>query len=253
MDLGLKGANALVTGASRGIGRAIAEALAAEGANVALCARGKESVDETVTALAAMGVKATGSAFDVADADALKGWIAASAAELGGIDIFVANTSAGVGGGEQAWVNNLNVDLFPLVRGVEAAQPFLTESERAAIVVISSTAAVETFGPGATSYNALKAALITHASNLAHALAPNGIRVNTVSPGPIFIDGGSWDFIKQHMTAMYDEAITAQPGGRMGTAVEVANAVAFLASPAASHITGVNLVVDGGFTKRVNF
>ncbi len=253
MDLGLKGANALVTGASRGIGRAIAEALAAEGANIAISARGKEGVDEAVTALAAQGVKATGSAFDVSDGDAFKGWIASAAAELGGIDIFVANTSAGVGGGENAWVNSLNVDILPLVRGVEAAQPFLTESSRAAIVVISSTAAVETFGPGATSYNAVKAALITHASNLAHALAPNGIRVNTVTPGPIFIEGGSWDFIKQHMTEMYDGAVAAHPGGRMGTASEVANAAAFLASPAASHITGVNLVVDGGFTKRVNF
>jgi NAD(P)-dependent dehydrogenase (short-subunit alcohol dehydrogenase family) len=253
MDLGLKGANALVTGASRGIGRAIAEAFAAEGANVAICARGKDGVDEAVAALSAKGVRSTGSAFDVSDADALKGWVEAAAAELGGIDVFVANTSASVGGGEQAWLNNLNVDVLPLVRGLEAAQPFLAESARAAVVVISSTAALETFGPGATSYNAIKAALITHASNLAQALGPKGIRVNTVSPGPIFIEGGSWDFIKQHMTQMYDAAVAAHPGGRMGTAEEVANAVAFLASPAASHITGVNLVVDGGFTKRVNF
>ena len=99
MDLGLAGAKALVTGGSRGIGRAIAETLADEGADVAVCARGQEGVDEALAALSAKGVKAVGSAVNVADADDYKAWIESSAEALGGIDILVANASAGPGGG----------------------------------------------------------------------------------------------------------------------------------------------------------
>jgi len=252
MDLGLAGAKALVTGASRGIGRAIAETLADEGANVAVCARGQEGVDEALAALSAKGVTAVGTAVNVADADAYKAWIESSAEALGGIDILVANASAGPGGGEKAWTKNLAVDVMTLVRGMEVAQPMLTESTRASVVAIGTTAAFETF-QGATSYNAMKAALIVHASNLAHVLAPVGIRVNSVSPGPIFFEGGPWDLVKQHMPEMYEDALARQAGGAMGTPEDVARAVAFLASPAASHISGVNLVVDGTFTQRVNF
>ena len=138
-----------------------------------------------------------------------------------------------------------------MVRGIEIAQPKLTESSRASVVVVGTTAAVETF-QGASSYNAMKAALIVHASNLAHALASDGIRVNSVSPGPIFFADGPWDFMKQHMTELYEAALAQHPGGAMGTPEEVARAVVFLASPAASHISGVNLVVDGAFTQRVD-
>ena len=106
---------------------------------------------------------------------------------------------------------------------------------------------------GPTSYNAIKAALITHANGLSQSLGGKGIRVNTISPGPIFIEGGSWDRIKQGRPAMYEDACKTHPGGQMGTAQDIANAATFLASPAAKHVTGVNLVVDGGYTKRVNF
>lgn len=251
MDLGLKGANALVTGASRGIGRAIAETLADEGANVAICARGQEGVDDALAVLSGKGVTAIGSAVDVADADAYRAWVESSIESLGGCDVLVANTSAGVGGGEKSWTKNLAIDIMPLVRGIEVAQPTLAESSRAAVVAVGTTAAVETF-QGASSYNAMKAALIVHASNLAHALAPEGIRVNSVSPGPIFFENGPWDFMKQHMTELYDAALAQHPGGAMGTPEQVARAVVFLASPAAAHISGVNLVVDGAFTQRVD-
>jgi NAD(P)-dependent dehydrogenase (short-subunit alcohol dehydrogenase family) len=144
------------------------------------------------------------------------------------------------------------VDLLGAVRSVEAATPALVESSAASVIFIGTTAAVETF-MGPTSYNAIKAALITHANGLSQALGSKGIRVNTISPGPIFVEGGSWDRIKQHRAEMYEDAQKTHPGGELGEAQDVANATVFLSSPAAKHITGVNLVVDGGYTKRVNF
>ena len=120
------------------------------------------------------------------------------------------------------------------------------------MVFISSTAALEYLGiPQA--YNAMKAALIAHAADLSQALAPQGVRVNVVSPGPIYFEGGNWEMIKQAMPKMYEAALGQCAIGRMGTPEEVARAVAFLASPAASLITGANLVADGGFTKRVAY
>ncbi|MEP5765693.1 MAG: SDR family oxidoreductase [Halieaceae bacterium] len=250
MDLGLKGKKAIITGGSKGIGRAIANLLIAEGADVAICARNEEEVNSAVAALSESG-KAIGAAVDVADKAALQGWIASAAEELGGIDILVPNVSAGGGQmDENGWRANLDVDILGTTNAIEAAMPSLQASDAASITIIGTTAAVEDF-LGPQTYNAMKAALIVHAQGLAQAYGGAGIRVNTVSPGPIMIEGGAWDFIKANMTEIYDSTLANQPSGRMGTAEEVANAVAFLASPAGSWVTGVNLVVDGGFTKRV--
>ena len=251
MDLGLSGKKALITGATRGIGRAIAHLLADEGADLAICSRNQEEVDSAIADLSAKGVKVTGAVVDVADRESYQAWITSAGEEMGGIDIFVPNVSAGGGDmSEQGWVNNFNVDLLGTTRGVEAAMPFLEKSDAASIVVISSTAGVETF-MGPAPYNAIKGALIVHAKQLSQALAPNGIRVNTVSPGPIYFEGGAWEFIKENMSELYDATLADIPQGHMGSPEEIANTVAFLASPAASLITGVNLVADGGFTKRV--
>jgi NAD(P)-dependent dehydrogenase (short-subunit alcohol dehydrogenase family) len=251
MDLGLSGKKAVITGATRGIGRAIANLLADEGVSLAICSRNQEEVDSAVTALSAKGVKVTGAVVDVADKASYQAWITSAGEELGGIDIFIPNVSAGGGDmSEQGWENNFNVDLLGTTRGIEAAMPFLEKSAAASIVIISSTAGVETF-MGPAPYNAIKGALIVHSKQLSQALAPAGIRVNCVSPGPVFIEGGAWDFIKNNMTELYDSTLAQIPQGRMGSAEEIANSVAFLASPAASLITGVNLVADGGFTKRV--
>ena len=250
MDLGLAGKKVVITGGSRGIGRAIAELMIAEGADVAICARNGDEVSGAVEALSAKG-KAIGAAVDVSDKAALQGWIASAAEELGGIDILVPNVSAGGGQmDENGWRANLDVDILGTTHAIEAAMPSLQASDAGSVVVIGTTAAVEDF-MGPQTYNAMKAALIVHAQGLAHALAGSGIRVNTVSPGPIMIEGGAWDFIKNNMADIYNGTLANQPTGRMGTAEEVANTVAFLASPAASWVTGVNLVVDGGFTKRV--
>ena len=252
MDLGLKGRRAVVTGASRGIGRRIAETLAAEGVNLAVCARGEPGVEGARKELERAGVKVFAKAVDVANADALRAFVDESAQSLGGIDILVSNVSASAGQGEAGWRANFEVDLMGTVRACEAALPHLAKSGVGSIVVIGTTAAVETFGaPGG--YGALKAALVNYASGLAHALAKQKIRVNVVSPGPVYFEGGAWAMIEKAMPAFYEATLKACPQGRMGTPEEVARAVAFLASPAASLITGVNLVTDGGFTKRVDF
>jgi 3-oxoacyl-[acyl-carrier protein] reductase len=251
MDLGLKGKKAVITGGSKGIGRAIATLLVAEGADVAICARNGEEVDAAVAALNAAGGKAIGASVDVADKAALQSWIASAAEEMGGIDILVPNVSAGGGQmDENGWRANLEVDILGTTNAIEAATPSLQASGAGSIIIIGTTAAVEDF-LGPQTYNAMKAALIVHAQGLAQVLAGSGIRVNCVSPGPIMIEGGAWDYIQNNLPDIYNSTLANQPSGRMGSAEEVANTVAFLASPAASWITGVNLVVDGGFTKRV--
>lgn len=253
MDLQLRGKSALITGSSKGIGRQIAETLAAEGCNVGICARDRAEVDAAVTALEKHGVKVHGDVVDVADADSLKQWMADSAKAFGGIDIFVPNVSAGGADAEESgWRAGFEVDMLSTWRGVQTVLPYLEESDAAAIVVISSTAALEAFA-GAVPYSAMKAALLNYSGNLAQDLAGKGIRVNAVSPGPIMIEGGAWDQIKQGMPEIYESTVAAIPMGRMGSALEVADQVAFLVSPRASFTTGTNVVIDGGFTKRLQF
>ena len=252
MDLGLRGKKAIVTGASRGIGLSIARTLADEGVDLAICARGVEPLETAGKELESRGVRVFTHAVDVADGEALKGFITDAAEELGGLDILVANPSAGAGAGEAAWRANFEIDLMGSVRSVEAATPALAKSDCGSVIFIGTTAAIETFmGPG--SYNAIKAALVAHSSNLAQALAAQGVRVNIVSPGPVYFEGGAWAQIEKAMPQMYESTLKACPQGRMGTPEEVANAVVFLASPRASLITGAHLVTDGGVTKRVDF
>lgn len=252
MDLGLEARKALVTAGSRGIGLAIAQTLAEQGCDVAICARGEEGLEVARKDLEARGAKVFTKSVDVADGDALEAFVQEAADDLGGLDVFVSNASAGGGPGLPAWQATFEVDVMGTVRGLSAATPFLKQSDGGSVVIISSTAALEFLGmPQA--YNAMKAALISHASDMSQALAPKGIRVNVVSPGPIYFEGGNWEMIKQAMPAVYENALKQCAIGRLGTPEEVARAVVFLASPAASLVTGANLVVDGGFTKRTNF
>jgi NAD(P)-dependent dehydrogenase (short-subunit alcohol dehydrogenase family) len=253
MELGLKNKRAVITGGTKGIGRAIAQLLLDEGAEVAICARDAAGVEDALKALSKKG-NAVGEAVDVANGDALRAWIGKAGEQLGGIDIVVPNVSAGGGGRTsiEAWRQNFEIDMLGTVHTVEAALPFLEKSGSGAIVVIASTAAVEAFRVPQP-YNAMKAGLINYTKNISNMLAPKNIRANSVCPGPIFVEGGGWDNIRKANPQLYDATKASIPIGRLGTAEDVAAAVAFLASPAAGFITGANLVIDGGFTKRVNF
>ena len=176
MDLGLNGRKALVTAATRGIGLAIAQTLADQGCDVAICARGAAGLETAQKDLEARGVKVFTQVVDVADGDALKEFVAAAAAALGGLDIFVSNASAGGGPGEGAWQPTFDIDVMGAVRGISAATPFLAESNAGSVVLISSTAALEYLGiPQA--YNSMKAALPLYRRDR-YCKAPVGVRQN---------------------------------------------------------------------------
>ncbi len=251
MDLGLTGKKVLVTGSTKGIGRAIAEAFLAEGAHVAICARNAEEVATAVAELSARG-KVVGSPVDAGDAAALRSWVTSSAEQLGGIDVYVHNTSGKPARKLEQWINNFNIDLMALVHGVDAATSALAAGG-GSVISIGTTATAEHFGPGSGSYSALKSAVTNWTLGQAQVLGAQGIRCNVVSPGPIMVPGGDWDMIKNAMPPFFEATEKSHPGGHLGEASDVANAVVFLASAAAGHINGVNLTVDGGFLKRIDF
>ena len=254
MDLQLTGRKALVTGASRGIGRAIAVELAREGCDLALCARGAEPLEALAKELREAGRTVYTQTVDVSDEQAVADFVETAAQQLSGLDVVVSNVSAGGLKGPDQWRLSFHADLLAFVRIAEAAVPHLERSDAAAIVAVATTSAFDTLPPtSANSYAALKAAVLQHASGLGHTLAPKGIRVNSVSPGPIDFPGGAWDKLHEARPEFYEGIRARIPVGRLGRPEEVARAVAFLASPAASFCTAVNLVVDGGFVSRVQF
>lgn len=253
MDLGLKGKRAVITGGTKGIGRSVAEHFAREGADVAVCARNAQDVESTVVSLRAMGVRATGRAVDVSDHAALATWIGEVGAEFGGLDMVVANVSAlAIGQDEASWRAEFETDMMGTVTTVNAAMPFLEKSDAASIVVISSVSGREVdFAAGP--YGVFKAALIHYAKGLSFQLAGKGIRVNALSPGNTYFPGGVWEKIEHGNPKLYNEALAMNPTGRMAKPEEMARAVVFLSSPAASFVTGTNLVVDGALTRGVQF
>jgi 3-oxoacyl-[acyl-carrier protein] reductase len=252
MDLRLSGLRAIVTGGTKGIGRAIAQTLASEGVDIALCARNLRDVEKTVADFAHYGVKVFGRDVDVGHAKDLAAWVHDAGSALGGIDIVIANVSAlAIANDEAGWRTSFDVDMMGTVRLVNAAMPYLERSSRGAIVTISSVSGREIdFAAGP--YGALKAAIVHYTQGLAQSLAAKHIRANSVSPGNTYFADGVWNQIENSNPAFFKEALAMNPMGRMGTPQEIANAVVFLASPAASFITGSNLVVDGGLTKGLD-
>jgi 3-oxoacyl-[acyl-carrier protein] reductase len=254
MDLQLKGLKAIVTGGTKGIGLAIARTLAAEGADVAICARDAAAAEKTAATLLEDGAgKALGASIDVTDGPALQSWVKAVATQWGGLDIIVANVSAlSIGNDIDSWRREFETDMLGTVNLVDAAMPFLETSKAASIVAISSVSGREVdFAAGP--YGTFKAALIHYVQGLAYQLAAKGIRANTVSPGNVYFEGGVWDWIEHNDPKLYGEALALNPTGRMARPQEIANAVAFVASPAASFVSGTNLVVDGALTRGVQF
>jgi 3-oxoacyl-[acyl-carrier protein] reductase len=255
MDLGLSAQRAIVTGASRGIGLAIAQQLASEGTRVALCGRTPADVEAAVASIVDAGGVAIGSVVDVGDAAAYRGWLAETVSNFGGLDVFVANASAMTATtDEAAWEQSFAVDLMHTVRGCEAVAGAMAASGQGSIVIMSSSAALMSqLFPEERAYASIKAALLSYGGQLSQTLAPQGIRVNMVSPGTIIFPGGSWAAM-QEATPDVVGFVTSMIGlGRMGTPDEVAKLVAFLASPAASYITGANIRIDGGILKHIDF
>lgn len=251
MDLKLAGLTAVVSGGTKGIGRAAVEIFLEEGANVAFCARNADEVAATQQALSTIGPKVVGTAVDVGDKAALESWIAATDSEFGGIDMLVANVSAlAIPDSEENWETSFNVDLMHTVRMVNAAMPSLEKSEHGSIVTVSSVSGREVdFASGP--YGTIKTAIIAYTQGLAYHLADKGIRANTVSPGNTYFEGGVWHQIEGGNPDLYSTALGMNPTGRMGSPREMAGGIVFLSSPVSSFTTGTNLVIDGALTKGV--
>jgi NAD(P)-dependent dehydrogenase (short-subunit alcohol dehydrogenase family) len=181
----------------------------------------------------------------------LKQWVEGAASELGGVDTIVCNVSAlAVGDTPETWEKSFRTDMMHTVNSIAAALTYLENSKSASIVIVSSVSGFEVdFAAG--SYGAFKAALIHYAKGLSSQLVGKGIRVNAVSPGNTYFEGGIWQNIERGMPDLYKTAMSLNPTGRMGTPQEVAAGVVFLASPVASRISGTNLIVDGALTKAV--
>ncbi|WP_239806264.1 SDR family NAD(P)-dependent oxidoreductase [Croceicoccus hydrothermalis] len=253
MDLGLNGRKAILIGANGGIGRKVAHVLAAEGCAVAVCGRSQEKVDKTKGELDYTGVTVFADTLDVTDKGAVPAFVEKAAGALGGCDIFISFTSINPGEDtDAAWETILETDILSIRRGVETARPFLQKSDAASIICMSSTGATEEF-MGVQPYNAVKAAVINYASAMAQNFAADGIRVNTITPGPVMTEDGPWPHIRDNMKDFYDATLAQIPIGRLTTGEELANIIAFTASPACRAMTGANIVVDGGFTKRVQY
>jgi len=245
MKLDLKGKNAIITGASKGIGKSIALNLAEEGANIAFCARGEEALRATEKQLIKKGVNVFAQSCDIGNTEKFDAFLEAVKDKFGRIDILVNNVSALSLGDEYSdWENSINIDLLGSVRATRKVIPWMMESGSGNILFISSVSGLEAGSPPA--YAAAKAALISYSKTLAVQLAPKQIRVNTIAPGSVEFSGGLWELTKEQNRPFYDKMLSTIPSGRMGTPDEIGKVAAFIVSPCASWVTGTCLAVDGG-------
>jgi 3-oxoacyl-[acyl-carrier protein] reductase len=246
MKIDLSGKRAVVTGGSRGIGRAIALACAGTGAAVSICARGAETLEQVRREIAERGVKVHAAVCDLADGAAVQRYVEEAGAALGGIDILVNNASGfGTSHDEAGWAASIDVDLLGTVRAIRAALPFLERSGAGAIINISSISGLVA-SARTPPYGAVKAAIIEYTQTEASLLAKKGIRVNCIAPGSIEFPGGSWERRKTDNPQLYNSILRGIPFGRLGRPEEVAQVAEFLASSLASWVTGQTIAVDGG-------
>jgi 3-oxoacyl-[acyl-carrier protein] reductase len=274
MNLGFKGKKVVISAATRGVGLVTARTFLQEGASVSICGRrpggvgefeagaqgrghpfARTGVIEAVDYLSEYG-EVYGESVDCADSAAVRAWVDRSAEQMGGIDIVVSNASAlgGLPPTREGWDVSYNVDLQSSVAMFEAAYPWLKRAGGGAFVQTGSVSALEDHPFGdCMSYSAMKAALINFVHQLAHRYFREGIRCNTVCPGPTEIADGSWGFLKEAMPDYYAHNLARMPAGRFGRPEEIANAIVFLASERASWIMGENLTVDGGYTTHVKY
>jgi 3-oxoacyl-[acyl-carrier protein] reductase len=246
MDLGLKDKGVIVTGASKGIGLAIAEGFAREGAKVSICARNAETLEQARAQIAGHGGVVHAAPCDVSDSAALEAYMAAAHEALGDVHALVNNPSGfGMDDDEEGWARSIDIDLMALVRASRLAVPLIEAAGGGSVIHVSS---ISGMGPssGSLPYGAVKAAVIHLTGSQAAALAAKNIRVNCVSPGSIFFTDGTWDKVRQDDPDYFDGVVATIPFGRMGVPEEIANGAVFLASEPARWITGQNIAIDGG-------
>jgi 3-oxoacyl-[acyl-carrier protein] reductase len=252
MDLGLRDKIAIITGSSRGLGLASAKALAAEGCRLTLCGRTETTLHAAareVSSVAGGDDRVLAVRADLAQAEGVQAVIDRTVERFGGIDVLVNNVGLGRGGSlletsDAEWQEAFDETLLPAVRASRLTVPHMTQRGGGSIIIIASIFGRE--AGGRMTYNAIKAAEISLAKSLAQQLAPVNIRVNSVSPGSILFEGGSWWKRQQENPQAIAEFVTRElPFGRFGRAEEVGDVVAFLASPRASWISGTSVVVDG--------
>ena len=252
MELGLEGKVAIVTGSSQGLGLAAAKALAAEGCHVCICARTEGRLldaEREIAKVAARNVRVLAIAADVSRDEGVQRVIERTVETFGALDVLVNNVARAGGAGlletpDAEWHEAIDQTLFPAVRASRYAVPHMVQRGGGVIIIIASIFGRE--AGGRMTYNAVKAAEISLAKSLARELAPKRIRVLSVSPGSILFPGGTWWKRQQeNPTAIADFIRHELPFGRFGTAEEVGDVVAFLASPRASWISGTSIVVDG--------